>query len=85
MELQSLETLERQITRLIEQTRGVKRERDELYERTSRLEAEVNELRGANEVLRQKVANASLNARDPEKEGRIKAKIDELLAKLEGL
>jgi len=84
MELQILENLERQVSRLLEQFRAIKRERDDLFERVSRLESEVSELRGANESLRVKIEEARRNARDPEKEERIKAKVDELLAKLEG-
>lgn len=84
MELQSLENLERQLSRLLDQYRLIKKERDDLYERVGRLEAEANELRGSNESLRQKIEDAKRNARDPEKEERIRAKVDELLAKLEG-
>jgi len=84
MELQSLDNLERQITRLIDQHRVIKRERDDLFERVSRLESEANELRGANESLRIKVEDARRNARDPDKDELIRAKVDELLAKLEG-
>lgn len=84
MELQNLENLERQVSRLLDQFRLVRKERDDLYERVSRLEAETNELRGANESLRQKVEEARRNARDHEKEERIRVKVDELLAKLEG-
>jgi hypothetical protein len=84
MELQSLEILEKQITRLLDQSKAVRKERDELFERVSRLGSEVSELRTANESLRSKMDEARLNARDPEKEERIKAKVDELLAKLEG-
>lgn len=84
MELQSLENLERQLSRLLDQYRLIRKERDDLYERVSRLEAEGNELRSANESLRLKNEDARKNARDPEKEERIRAKVDELLAKLEG-
>jgi len=85
MELQNLENLERQITRFIDQSRLVKRERDDLYERVSRMESELNELRGANESLLVKIEEAHRNVRDPAKDALIKAKVDELLAKLEGL
>jgi FtsZ-binding cell division protein ZapB len=84
MELQSLENLEKQVSHLLDQYRSVKKERDELYERVSRLESEANELREANESLRIKADEARRNLRDPEKEERIRAKVDELLAKLEG-
>ncbi len=84
MELKSLENLEHQLSRLLDQYRLIKKERDDLYERVSRLEAEVNELRGANESLREKIEDARKNVRDPEKEELIRAKVDELLAKLEG-
>jgi len=85
MELQSLENLERQVSRLLDQYRLVKKDRDDLYERVSRLEAEANELRSANESLHLKAEEARRNARDLEKEERIRAKVDELLAKLEGI
>jgi len=85
MELQSLENLERQLTRLIDQLKTIKRERDDLFERVSRLESEASELRGSNDSLRLKLEEAQRNTRDVEKEERIKAKVDELLAKLEGL
>lgn len=84
MELQSLENLERQLSRLLDQYRLIKKERDDLYERVGRLEAEANELRGANESLTERIDEARKNVRDPEKEERIRAKVDELLAKLEG-
>ncbi len=84
MELKSLEHLEQQLSRLLDQYRLIKKERDDLYERVGRLEAEANELRGANESLRERIEEARKNVRDPEKEERIRAKVDELLAKLEG-
>ena len=84
MELQSLDNLERQITRLLDQLHVIRRERDDLFERVSRLESEASELRGANESLRVKIEDARRNARDPDKDERIRAKVDELLAKLEG-
>jgi len=84
MELQSLDNLERQITRLLEQLRAIRRERDDLFERVSRLESEASELRGANESLCVKIEDARRNVRDPDKEEQIRVKVDELLAKLEG-
>ncbi len=84
MELKSLENLEQQLSRLLDQYRLIKKDRDDLYERVSRLEAEANELRGANESLRDRIEDARRNVRDPEKEELIRAKVDELLAKLEG-
>jgi len=84
MELKSLENLEQQLSRLLDQYRLIKKDRDDLFERVSRLEAEANELRGANDSLREKIEDARRNVRDPEKEERIRAKVDELLAKLEG-
>lgn len=84
MELKSLENLEQQLSRLLDQYRLIKKDRDDLYERVSRLEAEANELRGANESLREKIEDQRRNVRDPEKEELIRAKVDELLAKLEG-
>jgi len=84
MELKSLENLEQQLSRLLDQYRLIKKDRDDLYERVSRVEAEANELRGANESLREKIEDQRRNVRDPEKEELIRAKVDELLAKLEG-
>ncbi|MBM3327403.1 MAG: hypothetical protein FJY65_10615 [Calditrichaeota bacterium] len=84
MEINSLENLERQVIRLLEQYKLIKQERDELAEQLNRLETESADLRNANDELRIQIDEARRNARDPIKEERIRAKVDELLAKLEG-
>ncbi len=84
MEITGLENLERQIIRLLGQYKQVKQERDELAERVNHLETEVSDLRNTNADLRAQVEEARRNARDPVKEELIRAKVDELLAKLEG-
>ncbi len=84
MELESLENLERQVERLLERFAGVKRDKEELTQRVSQLEAENARLRESNAKLQSDLTEAQRNARDPEKEMRIRAKVDELLSKLEG-
>ena len=85
MELQSIDDLERQVIKLLDRHRSVKNERDELAERVSRLEAEVAELKRANKELKDDTETALKNRRDPEKEQRIKSKVDELLSRLEDI
>ena len=85
MELQNFDNLENQVNKLLERHRSVKNERDELVERVNRLEAEVVELKRANKVLKEEAEAAQRNVRDPEKEQRIKNKVDELLNKLEDI
>ena len=85
MELQNFDNLENQVNKLLERHRSVKNERDELVERVSHLEAEVAELKRANKVLTEETEAAQRNVRDPEKEQRIKSKVDELLSKLEDI
>ncbi len=84
MELQSFDELERRVTRFLDLYRAAKSERDELAERVGRLEAEIEELKRANASARKELEEARLNVRDSEKEERIKSKVDDLLAKLEG-
>ncbi len=84
MEFKSLDDLERQVHRLLEQFRAVKQERDDLAARAERREAEVAEVRRANQRLRKEIAKAQRNSPDTEREEQIKARVDELLAKLEG-
>jgi len=84
MELQSLNDLDRQISRFLEKYRTLKSERDEVTVRIQQLEAENFELRRSSESLQQSLDDARRNVRDPDKEERIKSKVDELLAKLEG-
>jgi len=85
MELQNFDNLEQQVNKLLERHRSLKNERDELVERVSRLEAEVAELKRANKALTEETEAAQRNVRDPEKEQRIKSKVDELLSKLEDI
>ncbi|MCF7811881.1 cell division protein ZapB [bacterium] len=85
MELQSIDDLERQVNKLLERHRSIKNERDELGERVSRLEAEVAELKRSNKELKDETEAALKNRRDPEKEQRIKSKVDELLSRLEDI
>ena len=84
MELQSFDELERKVTRFLDLYRVAKRERDELAERVGRLEAEIEELERTNTSVRKEIEEARLNSRDSDKEERIKSKVDDLLAKLEG-
>ncbi|MBM3328266.1 MAG: hypothetical protein FJY67_02175 [Calditrichaeota bacterium] len=84
MELSALESLERQVTRLLEGYRQVRTERDDLAQRVIRLEAENTDLRSQNDDFAERIEEARRNTRDPVKEERIRAKVDELLAKLEG-
>ena len=84
MELQSFDELERKVTRFLDLYHAAKSERDELAERVGRLEAEIEELKRANTSARKELEEARLDARDSEKEERIKSKVDDLLVKLEG-
>ncbi len=84
MELQSLDELERRVTRFLDQLQTARRERDEMAERVGRLEAETAELKRANDELKRELEAAGKKVTDPEKEERIRSKVDELLAKLEG-
>ena len=84
MELESLDNLERQIGRLLEKYLSIKKAREELALRVGHLESENTQLRQTNSRLQKELGEAQQNARDPEKDQRIRAKVDELLAKLEG-
>ncbi len=84
MEIRSFDELERRVTKFLEELRQAKSERDELSKRVSGLEAENTELKHINEKLKKELKEARQNARDPEKEERIKTKVDDMLAKLEG-
>jgi len=84
MEIRSFDELERRVTKFLEELRQAKSERDELSKRVSGLEAENTELKHINEKLKKELKEARQNARDPEKEKRIKTKVDDMLAKLEG-
>jgi len=84
MELQSLDELERRVTRFLDQLQTTRRERDEMAERVGRLEAEIAELQRANGELKRELEAACKKVADPEKDKRIRSKVDELLAKLEG-
>jgi uncharacterized coiled-coil DUF342 family protein len=84
MELQSLIELENQIDKLLDLYKSVKRDRDELLQRVQQLEAENYDLKRSTDELRQEATEAKRNTRDLEKEQKIRAKVDELLAKLEG-
>ncbi len=84
MELQSFDELESKITKFLDQLLVTRNERDELIERVSGLESEIAELKQSKKKLKKELDNARLNVRDPEKEERIKSKVDDMLAKLEG-
>ena len=84
MELPSLIELENQIDKVLDLYKSVRRDRDELVQRVQQLEAENHELKRSADQLRQEAAEARRNTRDLEKEQKIRAKVDELLAKLEG-
>jgi predicted nucleic acid-binding Zn-ribbon protein len=84
MELQSFDELEHKVSKFLEQLRITKSERDELAKRVSKLEAEVAQLKQTNKATTKELDEARHNARDPEKEERIRSKVDEMLAKLEG-
>jgi len=84
MELPSLDNLERQINRLLDQFIAVRRERDDLIARIQQLEAECHELQSVRDRMALEVQDARKNTRDREKEDKIRSKVDELLAKLEG-
>ena len=97
---QNLENLIQAVSRLADKYNTVKRQRDELIERVGNLESDTAELsrananlRHANEEMRNendrlcKEADESrlYTARNPQKEERLRAKLDDLLQKLEGL
>ncbi|MDP8239273.1 MAG: hypothetical protein P9X24_09290 [Candidatus Hatepunaea meridiana] len=84
MELPSLNNLDQQVTRFLDKYHSMKTERDEFAERVARLEAEIAELHRAKDELDKEIVEVRQNVRDKEKEERIKSKVDELLAKLEG-
>ena len=84
MELQSFDELERKISKFLEQLRITRNERDELLKRVSSLEAEIAQFKQTNKAITKELDEARRNARDPEKEERIRSKVDEMLAKLEG-
>ena len=84
MELQSFDELERKITKFLDQLLATRNERDELVKRVSGLESEIAELKRSSKKLKKELDEARLNTRDPEKEGRIKSKVNDMLAKLEG-
>ena len=84
MELQSLDELERKVSKFLEQLRITRNERDELSKRISGLEAEIAELKKANKTITKELEETRHNVRDPEKEERIRSKVDDMLAKLEG-
>lgn len=84
MELDSLENLDRQVGRLLESYNSTKQARDELAQRVGQLETEMAQLQEKNRSLEIALKNARQQARDPEKDELVRAKVDELLAKLEG-
>ncbi len=84
MDLPGLEKIESQIQELLERYKSVKASREELALRVNELESEISELQKENEQLQVSLEEARRNTRDFDKEERIKARVDELLAKLEG-
>ena len=84
MELQSFDELESKVTKFLDQLRITRNERDELSKRVSSLEAELAKFKETNKTITRELEEARRNVRDPEKEERIKSKVDEMLAKLEG-
>ena len=83
MEFKSLDELERQVRQQLERFQAVKQERDELATRAERQEVEIAELRRVYQGLRKEIAKARSSFPDKGREERIKAKVNELLAKLE--
>jgi uncharacterized coiled-coil DUF342 family protein len=69
---------------LLDQFIAVRRERDDLIARIQQLEAECHELQSVRDRMALEVQDARKNTRDREKEDKIRSKVDELLAKLEG-
>ena len=84
MELDSFNVLERQINSMLEKFKAVRVERDELAERVQQLEADNYNLRRSSEDLQLKLVDVESNTRDRARDAQIKAKVEELLAKLEG-
>jgi len=82
MELSSLEQLENQVVELLERYKHAKAVREELAQRVNELETEIEELKKINEQLRLDLDDARSSSRD--KEDLVRAKVDELLTKIEG-
>lgn len=89
---QSLESLSQQIDKVLEKFSKIKAERNELREQIGNIEQEIANVRSSNEEfhranlqLTSEVQEANRNVRDFDHEKRIKDKVDELLAKFDGL
>jgi len=83
MELPNLETLESKVRGILEKYNQLKVENRELKSKCDAFQAEMDELKRDNEQLHTELDDARRNSRDFEKEERIRAKVDELLAQLE--
>lgn len=84
MEIESLEKLGNQVMNLLDKYNSLKRDFGELEQLSAQLKAENSDLKRGNEQLKTEVDEARRNSRDFEKEERIRARVDELLTKLEG-
>ena len=83
MELSSFEKLESQVEELLTQYKNTRAARESLAQRVSQLERENEELKQTNLQLREDLENSDRSKSD--KEERIKAKVEELLTKIEGI
>ena len=85
MNLPNLEKLEERILNLIHRYGALKDDYHELERMVSGLQKEIDEEKGINSHLQADLEDSLRNTRDSGKEERIKAKVEELLAQLEGI
>lgn len=85
MDVPNFDKIENQVLELMERYKSVKASREEFALRINELEKELAEAKSENEQLHSSLEEAKRNARDFEKEERIKSRVDELLEKLEGI
>lgn len=81
MDISNLEKLEKYVNSLLEKHANTEREKAELVTKTEFLASQVEELQKSNANLQAELSEARMNLRNPEEEERIKAKVDDILAK----
>ena len=85
MDLPNLDKLEDQVLRLIHRHEQLKNDYQELERMLNGLQGEIDELKGINNRMQGEFEESRLNVRYTDKEERIRMKVEELLAQLEGI